>query len=76
MTSLDPVEEFMSVCQQRDISALVSPPIPMITGVEEVGPLERSRYQYSRRATSRRTQEVVPFLPGWRQADRPSTSPD
>ncbi|MED6246416.1 hypothetical protein ATANTOWER_017542, partial [Ataeniobius toweri] len=31
---------FMSVCQQRDISAL-SPPIPMITGVEEVGPLER-----------------------------------
>ncbi|MED6232777.1 hypothetical protein ATANTOWER_002326 [Ataeniobius toweri] len=30
----------MSVCQQRDISAL-SPPIPMITGVEEVGPLER-----------------------------------
>ncbi|MEQ2289773.1 hypothetical protein AMECASPLE_036674 [Ameca splendens] len=25
MTSLDPVEEFMSVCQQRDISTLVSP---------------------------------------------------
>ncbi|MEQ2284494.1 hypothetical protein AMECASPLE_022164 [Ameca splendens] len=40
MTPLDPVEELMSVCQQSDISAL-SPPIPMITGVEEVGPLER-----------------------------------
>ncbi|MEQ2238684.1 hypothetical protein ILYODFUR_035707 [Ilyodon furcidens] len=25
MTSLDPVEEFMSFCQQRDITALVSP---------------------------------------------------
>ncbi|MEQ2158515.1 hypothetical protein GOODEAATRI_013148 [Goodea atripinnis] len=39
MTPLDPVEEFMSVCQQRDIGAL-SPPIPMITGMEEIRPLE------------------------------------
>ncbi|MED6292176.1 hypothetical protein CHARACLAT_030996 [Characodon lateralis] len=41
MTSLDPVEEFMSVCQQRDISALCPPPIPMNTGVEEKDLLER-----------------------------------
>ncbi|MEQ2221869.1 hypothetical protein ILYODFUR_020054 [Ilyodon furcidens] len=34
MTSLDPVEEFMSVCQQRDISALVS---PIWSLVEEAG---------------------------------------
>ncbi|MEQ2286160.1 hypothetical protein AMECASPLE_039348 [Ameca splendens] len=43
MTPLDPIEEFMSVCQQRDISAL-SLPIPMITGVEDIGPLEEGAF--------------------------------
>ncbi|MEQ2316850.1 hypothetical protein AMECASPLE_036689 [Ameca splendens] len=38
MTSLDPVEEFMSVCQQRDISALCLPyPVPLEGRVEEGG---------------------------------------
>ncbi|MEQ2252536.1 hypothetical protein ILYODFUR_022768, partial [Ilyodon furcidens] len=39
MTPLDPVEEFMSVCQQRDISARV-PPVPVVTGMEEIDSLE------------------------------------
>ncbi|MEQ2288974.1 hypothetical protein AMECASPLE_028467, partial [Ameca splendens] len=35
-----------------------------------------SRYRYPREATSPWTQEVVPFLPGQRQAEYPCNSPD
>ncbi|MEQ2227582.1 hypothetical protein ILYODFUR_039042 [Ilyodon furcidens] len=36
MASLDPMKS-LSFCQQKDNSALCSPPIPMVTGVEEGG---------------------------------------
>ncbi|KAK5609318.1 hypothetical protein CRENBAI_011840 [Crenichthys baileyi] len=50
------------------MDAIHSPSLPIHTLYS------RSRYRYPKRGPQ--TQEVVPFLKGWKQADCPSTSPD